>query len=39
LIYAHKLKTTIRQCIDDLDLIDQCQTADEYLNCIVRLPL
>ncbi|HLJ53480.1 MAG TPA: DUF5615 family PIN-like protein [Chthonomonadaceae bacterium] len=39
LIYAHKLRATVRQCIDDLELISECQSPEEYLNCIVRLPL
>jgi hypothetical protein len=39
LIYAHKLRATVGQYIDDLDLIYQCETAEEYINRIERLPL
>jgi len=39
LIYAHQDPTTVRQYIDDLDLISQCETPEEYLNRIERLPL
>jgi predicted nuclease of predicted toxin-antitoxin system len=39
LVYVHLLNTTIGNCIADLELIDQCQSAEEYVNYILRLPL
>jgi hypothetical protein len=38
-IYAHQLGITIRQCIDDLELIAKAMEPDELIDCIIYLPL
>jgi hypothetical protein len=38
-IYAPQLGVSIGQCIDDLELIAQCSTPDEWLNRVDYLPL
>jgi hypothetical protein len=38
-IYAHQLKLTVGQCIEDLELITQATKPAEWINRITYLPL
>jgi predicted nuclease of predicted toxin-antitoxin system len=38
-IYAHQLKVTIGQCINDLELIAQCNEPEDFANWVEYLPL
>ena len=38
-IYAHQQNASIRQCIDDLELIAGASELSEYVNRVVFLPL
>jgi hypothetical protein len=38
-IYAHQLKLTFGQCIEDLELIAQATEPAEWINRVVYLPL
>lgn len=39
LIYAHQRWVSVGKCVEDIELITQCETPEEYVNCILRLPL
>jgi predicted nuclease of predicted toxin-antitoxin system len=38
-IYAHQLRVTIGQCIDDLELIAKGCEPEDFVNCLEFLPL
>lgn len=38
-IYAHQLRVTIGQCIDDLELIAGATKPEDYANSVQHLPL
>ena len=38
-IYAHQQNITMRQCIDDLELLAKAAHAEELANCVIFLPL
>jgi len=39
IIYAHQLRTSHRQCIDDLELIALAGSPEEFENRVYHLPL
>jgi hypothetical protein len=39
IIYAHQLRTSHRQCIEDLELIAVAGSPDEFENRVYHLPL
>lgn len=39
LVYAHQLRVTIGQCINDLELIAKLSEPDDLLNRVEHLPL
>lgn len=39
LIYAHQLKVTIGQCIDDLELLAKAYEPAQIMNQVIYLPL
>jgi Domain of unknown function (DUF5615) len=39
IIYAHEMAVTVRQCIDDLELITQAAEPDELKDVVLYLPL
>ncbi len=39
IVYAHQLRGTIRQCVDDLELIAKAADPADLVNQIVFLPL
>jgi predicted nuclease of predicted toxin-antitoxin system len=39
LVYGHQLNVSVGQCIDDLELIAQVSTPDEWVNRLLYLPL
>ncbi len=39
LIFGHQLKTTIGQCVEDLELISNCSNAEELRSQIQFIPL
>ena len=38
-IYAHQLRVTIGQCVQDLEIIAQCAEPSDLANCVEHLPL
>jgi hypothetical protein len=38
-IYAHQLRVTIGQCINDLELLAKLEEPEDYHNRLLRLPL
>lgn len=38
-VYAHQLRVTIRQCVDQLELIAKVSEISEWLNRVEYLPL
>lgn len=39
LIYAHQLRVTIGQCVNDLELIAKCSELSDFKNRVEHLPL
>jgi hypothetical protein len=39
IIFAHQLKVSVSECIDDLELIAQASEPDEWKNRLEYLPL
>lgn len=38
-IYAHQLRVTIGQCVQDLEIIGKCCVPTDFINCVEHLPL
>jgi len=39
LVYAHQLRVTVGQCINDLELIGKISEPEDFLNRVEHLPL
>jgi len=38
-VYAHQLGITVRQCVDDLEVIAESTEPEEWTNAVMKLPL
>lgn len=38
-VYAHQLRVTIGQCVQDLEIIGKCCDTADLTNCVEHLPL
>src|SRR5262245_17765072 len=38
-IYAHPLQVSVRQCLDDLEIIAKAGEPEDLFNCVQHLPL
>jgi len=38
-VYAHQLRVTIGQCVQDLEIISKCCDPADLANCVEHLPL